>query len=73
MPRHLKYVVMGWEYGGWEEGKEESYRDDFKHWKNRLYNVGVYSVLENLRLILTLIKITKIVITIPEEKIKSGL
>lgn len=59
--------------GGWEEDREESHRDDFKHWKNRLCNVGVYSVLENLRLILTLIKITMIVITIPKEKIKSGL
>lgn len=39
----------------------------------RLYNVGVYSSLANLRLILTLIKITVIVITVSEEKIKSGL
>ena len=36
-------------------------------------NVGVYSSLGNLRLVLTLIKITTIVITISEVKIKSGL
>lgn len=39
----------------------------------RPYNIRVYSSLENLRVILTLIKITTLVITVSEEKIKSGL
>lgn len=74
MPWHSKYVVMDQGCGVRERGGSNHIKLISSIGSTvRVYNVWVYSSLGNLRLILTLIKITMIVITIPEEKIKSGL